>query len=58
MESENTKLLEFISKSISLNNKYFDKLTTLGLKYNRSETLDLLEEYQNKQSILKEKFKY
>ena len=49
--------LAFIEEIIELNGNYIRKFITLGVKYNRSETLKLANEYMSRYDKINNKLK-
>lgn len=49
--------LAFIEEIIDLNGNYIRKFITLGVKYNRSETLELANEYMSRYDKINKKLK-
>ena len=52
METENKRLLEYIDETVNLYGEYIRKFISLGVRYNRSETLELAEEFMDKHNKL------
>ena len=49
--------LAFIEEILELNENYIQKFITLAVKYNRSETLELADEYMDKYNEIMDKLK-
>lgn len=57
METEFNDFNAFLSDIIKLDGNYIRKFISLGVKYNRSETLKLADEYMDKYDEITDKLK-
>ena len=55
METEFKRFEELVHNMLELNGEYIRRFISLGVKYNRSETLELANEYMDKYDELTDK---